>query len=389
MFTHITIILIGLQLLSLFADDTTVVLTEHDSFSELVGILDKWCDVSGAKFNVEKTEIIPIGTQEYRDRVRETRKISNTGDPIPESIHIAHDRDATRILGAWVGNEVNLKEPWKKIVETIKKDFKRWEARYPTLEGKRLVVQMIAGEKTQFLARAQGMPESIQKEIQKAITEFVWGKERATMCIKDVAQDPARGGWKIMNIAKQNKAINLMWVKQYLNMGQNWPKWAFMIDKIFRIEQPKRARETYQMIAHWNPLTQDWKLKRKSQFITKRIQNSVQLARKHGIELKALEPENNTWKEMPMWLHQKTNREAAKIYATNGVKCLKTKHCTHYMNQLMKLIENIPEEHCKMNFCTCASCNRASSLGCEHPNKCLETAQKLVEALAPKWRPEN
>ena len=55
----------------------------------------------------------------------------------------------------------------------------------------------------------------------------------------------------------------------------------------------------------------------------------------------------------------------------------------------MKLIDNVPEDHHKTNFCTCASCNMASGLGCSYPNKCLETAQKLIEALAPKWRPRN
>ena len=74
-------------------------------------------------------------------------------------------------------------------METIRKDFNRWETRYPTLEGKRHTVQMIGGGKTQFLARTQGIPETVQREIQKAMTEFVWGKERAIMCIENVARD--------------------------------------------------------------------------------------------------------------------------------------------------------------------------------------------------------
>ena len=187
---------------SLFADDTTVVLTEHDSLTDLIEILNKWCEVSGAKFNVEKTEIIPIGTPEYREKLISTRIINIAGELVPASIHIAGDKDATRILGAWVGNETNPEEPWKKIVETIKKDFKRWETRYPTLEGKRHIVQMIVGGKTQFLARAQGMPDTIQSELQKMITEFVWGKERATMGIKSAALDIEQGGRKILDIVK-------------------------------------------------------------------------------------------------------------------------------------------------------------------------------------------
>ena len=65
---------------SLFADDTTVVLTEHDSLSNLIEILNKWCEVSGAKFNVENTEIIPIGTQEYREKLTRTRIINTAGE---------------------------------------------------------------------------------------------------------------------------------------------------------------------------------------------------------------------------------------------------------------------------------------------------------------------
>jgi hypothetical protein len=106
---------------SLFADDTTVILTENDSLSELVAILDDWCRVSGAKFNVEKTEIIPMGTWEYRQNLVATRVINTTGEKVPASIHIARDGDTTRLLGAWIGNGVDPVELWRRIVETIKK----------------------------------------------------------------------------------------------------------------------------------------------------------------------------------------------------------------------------------------------------------------------------
>ncbi|KAF9552529.1 hypothetical protein CPC08DRAFT_620877, partial [Agrocybe pediades] len=53
-------------IVTLFADDTTVYLSEHDSFDELQRILTRWCQASGAKSNVAKTVIIPAGTEEYR-----------------------------------------------------------------------------------------------------------------------------------------------------------------------------------------------------------------------------------------------------------------------------------------------------------------------------------
>jgi len=50
---------------TLFADDTTIYLLQFDSFQDLNEILDKWCQSSGAKFNVQKTIIVPVGVQTY------------------------------------------------------------------------------------------------------------------------------------------------------------------------------------------------------------------------------------------------------------------------------------------------------------------------------------
>jgi len=125
---------------SLFADNMTVILTKDDSFNELMRLLQRWCSVLGTKFNMEKTEIIPVGTDEYRRKVRETKTLNNGKESIPGMIHIAADKDATRILGAWVGNDMDPEEPWRRIVKMIKKDFAQWNTRYLTLEGKRHIV---------------------------------------------------------------------------------------------------------------------------------------------------------------------------------------------------------------------------------------------------------
>ena len=372
---------------SLFADDTTVVLTENDSFSGLIEILNSWYVVSGAKFNVEKTEITPVGTEDYRKHLMETRTLRPAGERIPDSIHITHDGTTTRLLGAWVGNNVNRTASWKRIVETIKKDFKRWEARYPTLEGKRHVVQMIAGGKTQFLARAQGMPKEIEDEIRKSITEFVWSEKTATMGIKDAARSPEYGGRKILDIVKRNGAIDLMWVKQYLNMGPDRPKWAYLMDEIFRLERPKRARETYNMIGKWNPLIQNWNPKARSPNIPHRIRNALRLAGKHGVELETLKPTESTRREMPIRLHRKASREAARLYKTDAAKCLRNNHRTHYIGQLKEMLDETPDEHRRTRFCTCWSCRTKARLGYTHPQRCLEMAEKLIETLAPVWQP--
>ncbi|KAF8986802.1 hypothetical protein BDZ89DRAFT_884954, partial [Hymenopellis radicata] len=84
---------------TLFADDTTTYLDKSDNFTELQAILDRWCLASRARFNINKTEVIPIGSETYRELVAETRRTNN--DPsseIPEGIRISKDGHAVRIL---------------------------------------------------------------------------------------------------------------------------------------------------------------------------------------------------------------------------------------------------------------------------------------------------
>lgn len=60
----------------MFADDTTVFLHKDDSYKNLVNILEHWCTASGAKFNIAKTEVIPLGKEDYRTNHIELRKLN-------------------------------------------------------------------------------------------------------------------------------------------------------------------------------------------------------------------------------------------------------------------------------------------------------------------------
>jgi hypothetical protein len=56
----------------LFTDDTNLFLSKDDQLDYIQQILDKWCKVSGIRFNIEKTEVLPIGTRAHRRTVATT-----------------------------------------------------------------------------------------------------------------------------------------------------------------------------------------------------------------------------------------------------------------------------------------------------------------------------
>jgi hypothetical protein len=86
--------------INLFADDTVLYLSEYDSLDGVMNLIDTWCKASGAKFNKEKTKIIPIGTKTDWENVIRTQKLHPTDAPISENIHIAMDGEPVRSLGA-------------------------------------------------------------------------------------------------------------------------------------------------------------------------------------------------------------------------------------------------------------------------------------------------
>ena len=90
----------------LFADDTTVYLSEKDSFDKLQQILTEWCIASRAKFNIEKTKCIPIGTKKYRETFYQLRQLNKHNNKIPSDIHIVQEGEAIHSLGCWIGNNI-------------------------------------------------------------------------------------------------------------------------------------------------------------------------------------------------------------------------------------------------------------------------------------------
>ncbi|KIM81884.1 hypothetical protein PILCRDRAFT_55482, partial [Piloderma croceum F 1598] len=158
---------------TLFADDTTVYLGQGDLIDDLTDTLNLWCKASGARFNVSKTEIIPIGSKTYRREVIETRCTSPLNPAIAQDIHIAKEQEPVRILGGWVGNGIDEQAIWSKNMDKINLTLDRWENRHPTMLSRRLIVQMFAGGISQFMTTVQGMPKGIEDRMQKLISTFV------------------------------------------------------------------------------------------------------------------------------------------------------------------------------------------------------------------------
>ncbi|KAH9937789.1 uncharacterized protein BXZ73DRAFT_89227 [Epithele typhae] len=158
----------------LFADDTTTFLAEGDDFAILQVILDTWCRAAKAKFNISKTEIIPIGTKEFRKTVIETYQVHGTWNNCPRNVHVADEGEPVRILGGFFGNGLEQGTIWSPKLAKLEESLQRWRMVNPTLEGRKHVLQMMAGGMTQYLTDVQRMPKDVTKRLIRIIRNFLW-----------------------------------------------------------------------------------------------------------------------------------------------------------------------------------------------------------------------
>ena len=243
-------------IVNLFADDTTLYLSERDSFKVIEPKLQTWCEISGAKFNIEKTEIIPVGTRDHRLSVVTTRKINPLDQAtLDDRIHIAKDGDAVRALGSWIGNKAIDPTPWEITLDKIKRKLKLWKRTHPTMYGKRLIIQAIIGGHTQFLAKAQGMPTHIENAITKMTQDFIWDESTSPrMALEHLYRPLEEGGLSILNISARNEAIELTWLKSYLNLTPTRATWTIVTDLLINAVAPPGTSA----IARINAFTQAW-----------------------------------------------------------------------------------------------------------------------------------
>lgn len=381
---------------TLFADDTTIYLSHKDDFATLVNVLTQWCDASGAKFNINKTIILPVGNPQYRLALITTRKLKTDSTPADTEIQILADHQYTRVLGAYVGNHADSSEIWARIIQTIEKNLDRWSKSHPTQEGRRLIANMEIGGRTQYLSRVQGMPLETLTQLNKILFNFIWDGQPATIK-KETLMSPIRmGGRKVIDLNARNEAIELRRLQRYFDIS-NRPKWAFVADEIFIpniIKYNKIIDED--IITH--PALQHFKICTYSRtaMVPYQLKRMWLVKDKYNVKFDPPSLPENLKLDLPLWHHignscesnTEKNRKHINHHNKREYKCLRTKHKIQTVRDAINLIQRKEQPtHSARRNCKCPQCRLDISKGCINPEKCIRKCILLINNLPPKYRP--
>ena len=332
----------------MFADDTTLYLSKNNHFDHVENILKRWCNISGAKFNIGETEIIPIGTPEHWTTIARSRKINQDDQtPLNTQIRIAKDGDATCLLGAWIGSHVDDLTPWECIIDLIKKDIERWGKIKPTMYGKHLIVQAIIGGRTQYLAKVQGMPSKTEKVIQKIIQEFLWDGESAPYIALETLKLPLDEGG--------------------LDFSSKHPTWAVITDLLINATAPPNVSPLGRLNTYmqsWDPPTRG----PRSSYLNQDILRMISTVKRYKTNLAALWITPDISACLPAWYHMNANH----CPMTNiPSKCLLRNHKVKTVVNLVKTSERAQARYSSLHVpnlsCTCINCARDWIKNCRNP----------------------
>ena len=339
---------------------------------------------------MEKTEIIPIGSPTHRTRVINSRKINPLDqEGLDNQIKIAADGEATRFLGAWLGNKINDASPWEPVIDKINKALNLWKKAHPSMNGRKLIIQMVLGGHTQFLAKAQGMPDHIATALTKIARNFLWEKDSSPRIALNLLQGPKScGGLDLLDVRARNEAIELMWLKSYLDFSPSRPEWATVTDLILAAT----ARPSTIMRARKNPFLQTWKATLRgprSKLLGNNIIRMLKAAKKHKTNLAAIRLTIDLQSQLPAWYHMASDPRPITNIAS---KCLLTTHEVSTIADLLRTsarlrLHPVNTQHIPLQNCPCTECENDRAHGCRNPQGCAAEALERVHRTFPKLNP--
>lgn len=357
---------LGRLICTLFADDTSVFLSKTDTIARLTETLDLYCTASTAKFNLGKTVGIPMGSDDFRESVLATRQMTPDGETIPADYKLAQDGEATRVLGGWIGNNINEAAPWAAILEKQQTVMSRWAGAHPSLAGKKIIIGTLVYSLAQYLATVNGMPKDVERRMWKQVKDFIWDGNQRGAVNEDILSLPMeKGGLGIPSMRARLDAINLEWCKKWLSEPEKRPTWAYLADYLIKQDViESKMKYDKEALTHW--ALQTWDARKKGSKLPIDMQAMLNAARKFNVVLDAPKVSKETKNQLPAWINVKqSGRLANQLLNRKSSKCLIDVHGIRTMEDL--------EEDIPRNLRCATACNKVKS--------------RLIEITENKWNP--
>ena len=159
------------------------------------------------------------------------------------------------------------------------------------------------GGNTQFLTKAQGMPTHIEDTITKIIRDFIWENDmHPRIMLKYLHRPLKEGGLNLLDIRACNDAIELIWLRDFLNLTASRQTWAIISDVLINTTAPLGASVVMIMntfLQNWRPPTRGQKV----EILNENIRRMLKMVSKYKTNLAAIHLSPKVLAAIPAWYH--------------------------------------------------------------------------------------
>ncbi len=198
----------------------------------------------------------------------------------------------------------------------------------------------------------------------------------------------SKGGLNLLNIHARNEAVEIIWLKSYLNFTTSWPIWAMIMDLILNKATPPGISQ----LAQVNTFLQLWDVPNwgaRLQLLNDDIIRMLKAARKYRTHLAAICLSPQLQAQLPTWYHPLMTPCSM---ATASARCLLRWHTVMKVTDLIMMSNRVcfqdpNSPHLPSPACNCQECFRDKQDGCANPHQCTNEAFIWIQRIKPKLNP--
>ena len=200
--------------LAMMADDITLMNKDTQSIINSIRIFNNFAKCSGLKLNLNKTEIIPIGSQKGKDLLLPLHL---------RNIKVKHG--PFKALGVWftLNSQESLDLNLTERIKTMNTLLNIWKGRKLSLKGKITILRTLILPQVQFLFSMIYIPDTILKKLDKLLFNFLWDNKPAKIKRCTIIAPIEQGGLAMIDVYEVHAASKCGWIKRlYDNSTSKW-----------------------------------------------------------------------------------------------------------------------------------------------------------------------
>ena len=152
------------------------------------------------------------------------------------------------------------------------------------------------------------------------------------MSLENLTKPRDRGGIDLLDIEARNQAIELTWLKAYVDKSNSRPTWTYVIDAIINCINNDGITKPNDIHTFLTMLCPSGRTRRSRKQTPRPLITLLQTAKKHNLSFAPRKLSKALKQQMPVWFHI---RVPPKLYHKNKMKCLRTNHKAIYMRDLI------------------------------------------------------